>query len=232
MQEQWIAQVLREAQPGSGERVLVAVINNPCDLERADKQGWYRIPLSHAPPQIGADYLALYLTGAFPPEQRHCVSFYAPIYAYRIARRLDLLPQEVDHPHAQERYFKLELGPLRPLDRPIPSRKLRRITFISTTLPRLLNAQEINDLWDRGRGQDALWAALRAEGISAERQVEIEEQSVRYVADFVIAGPAAPLIIICTPEWRHLHNTLYFSPEHLENTPACLRAIHQSLGLS
>jgi hypothetical protein len=160
MDERRIVQILREAHPGTGDRVLVAVMNNPRDLEIAREQRWYRIPVKRAPKRVGADYLALYFTGAFPSHQRHRISLYAPIRAYRLASRIELLPDEADHPRAMERYFKVEIGPLQQLAHPIPSHKLRRVTFISTTLERLLSAREITDLWEKGLRQEALWAAL------------------------------------------------------------------------
>ena len=159
-------QVLRETRPGSSDRVLVAVMNNRRDLAIAREQGWYRIPVKRAPKRVGADYLAFYLTGAFPEEQRHRVLWYAPIRAYRLATRAALLPGEADHPRAQDSYFKIEIGPLQQLARPVISHKLRRITFISTTLTRLLNASEISDLWERGSRQDELWAALKRDDIT------------------------------------------------------------------
>ncbi|MBN1580269.1 MAG: hypothetical protein JXA89_06170 [Anaerolineae bacterium] len=168
MDDRQIARILREARPGSSERVLVAIVNNARDFEIAREQGWYRIPVQRAPRRVGADYLALYFGGAFPPSQRHQILFYAPIFAYRLATRAELLPQEAAHPRAQDRYFKLEIGPLQPLERPIPSHKLRRVTFIPTTLDRLLDAHEINDLWDKRRSRDALWAALKTDGVERE----------------------------------------------------------------
>ena len=163
---QRVVRVLRETRPGSSDRVLVAVINNQRDLDIAHERGWYRIPVKRAPRRVGADYLAFYLTGAFPEDQRHQVSYYAPIRAYRLATRAALLPDEADHPRAQDSYFKIEIGPLQQLARPIVSRKLRRVTFIPTTLARLLNANEINDLWDGGSLQDELWAALKTNDIT------------------------------------------------------------------
>jgi hypothetical protein len=161
MDERYIARVLREARPGSGERVLVAVMNNPRDLAIARDKGWYRIPVRRAPRRVGADYLALYFTGAFPEGQRHRILFYAPIHAYRLATRVELLPDEPSHPRAQERYFKVEIGTLERLAQPVPSHKLRRVTFIATTLEKLLNAREINDLWDKGLDQEELWNAIQ-----------------------------------------------------------------------
>lgn len=225
MDEAFLAQVIREAAPGSGERVLVGVMNNPRDWKIAQTMHWYRIPVERAPRQVGADYLAFYFTAAFEPDIRFSVAWYAPIYAYRLLTRAELLPDEADHPRAQARYFKLEIGPLCRLDPPIPSRRLRRITFIPTTLERLLHAQEINDLWDKGRGQDALWAALKAEGIDAERQVEVNEGGVEYVADFVIG----PLRVVCgSPVQNAPAATLYLSEEMLADPDACLRLIQQA----
>lgn len=163
MNERRIVRILRETHPGTGERVLVVVMNQPRDLWIAREQHWYRIPVRRAPRRVGADYLALYLTGAFPPDQRHKVSLYAPIRAYHLATRIDLLPEEPNHPRARERYFKVEIGPLQQLARPIPSHKLRRVTFIPTSLQRLLDAREIRDLWEKGYRQEELWTALAIE---------------------------------------------------------------------
>jgi hypothetical protein len=149
MDEGRATQILREARPGSGERVLVALINSPRDFDIARDQGWYRIPLQRAPKRVGADYLAFYFTGAFPEDQRYRVIYYAPIRAYRLSTRVELLPQESDHPRAHDRYFRIEIGALLRLERPIVSHRLRRITFISTSMDKLLSAHEINDLWDK-----------------------------------------------------------------------------------
>ena len=163
MDARQVAHVLREARPGSGDRVLVAVVNQARDFEIARREGWYRIPVQRAPSQVGADYLAFYLTGRFPPELRHRVTYYAPIRAYRLARRVTLLPDEADHPRAQESYFKIEIGPLMELERPVVSEKLRRITFISTSLEQLLSAREIRELWHKPSRRETLWRALSEE---------------------------------------------------------------------
>ena len=117
--------------------VLVVVVNDPSDLARARDQGWYRIPLARAPQRVAADYLAFYQTGAFPPDLRWTIRWLAPVQGYRIAARRDLIPDEPDHARADERYYRIQLGALAPLPHPIPSRRLRRITFIPTTLARL-----------------------------------------------------------------------------------------------
>ena len=160
MDARQVAHVLREARPGSGDRVLVAVMNNERDFEIARTEGWYRIPVKRAPKQVGADFLALYLTGRFSPELRHRVTYYAPIRAYRVARRVTLFPDEMDHPRARETYFKIEIGPLLKLEYPVISEKMRRITFISTSLEQLLHAREIRELWNKPSYRETLWRVL------------------------------------------------------------------------
>lgn len=215
-------QIIREANPGIGERVLVALMNNGRDWEIAQTLGWYRIPVERAPRQVGADYLAFYFSAAFEPALRFTVACYAPILAYRLLSRAELLPDQADHPRAGARYFKLEIGPLTRLDPPIPSRRLRRIAFIPTTLERLLHAGEINDLWDKGKGQDALWAALKGAGIDAERQVEVNEGGVEYVADFVIGA----LRVVCGAVQS---GALCLPKAALENPAECVRQIRRAL---
>src|SRR5512136_1965827 len=85
--------------------VLVAVINDTEDLDRARTQRWYRIPLAHAPARIGADFLAFYQTGVFPPEERWAVRWIAPVRGYHLATRRELIPEKPDHPRAGDRYY-------------------------------------------------------------------------------------------------------------------------------
>ena len=121
--------------PARSSRVLVAVMNNQRDFHIARDQGWYRIPYQRAPARVGADYLAFYHTKAFP-EERWAVCYYAPVRHYRVLSRRSLLPGEPSHPRADALYYKVEIGELRRLPRPIPSHRLRRITFIPTTQER------------------------------------------------------------------------------------------------
>ena len=47
------------------DRVLVAVMNRPQDLQIAREQGWYRVPAARAARGIFFEYVAFYLTAAF-----------------------------------------------------------------------------------------------------------------------------------------------------------------------
>jgi len=148
--------------PADDARVLIAVVPHPRDLEIARTQGWYRIPLNKAPAQLAADYLAFYQTAASGSE-RWSVRYYAPILRYRITTRRELLPHEASHPRANDRYYRLELGPLESLPLPIPSARLRRVTFIATTFGQMRRARDVRDLWHPDEGmdppEDTIWGA-------------------------------------------------------------------------
>lgn len=166
-------------------RVLVVVMNNQRDFAIARDEGWYRIPVNRAPQQVGADYLAFYMTRVFGGE-RWTIPYLASVLRYRLVRRRDLLPEEADHPRADEWYYKVELGPMRRLPRPIPSRRFRRVTFIPTTLERLLNAEEINDLWLHTDVQEQLHAAFKERYLPVEYHYTVAEGEGPYEADVAI----------------------------------------------
>jgi hypothetical protein len=130
------------------------------------------------------------------------VRWLAPVRGYRIASRRELIPDEPDHPRADQHYYKITVGALEPLPRPVPSRRLRRITFIPTTLARLMQAEEINDLWIKSSAQERLWAALKQADLDAERQYPLHEELPQYVADFALFGPAGRIAVLVTDEPR------------------------------
>ncbi len=168
----------------SEDRVLVAIMNNRRDFERVRDQGWYRVPVKHAPPSTtDSDYLAFYFTRAFG-EERWAVHWYAPVRGHELLSRRDLLPDEPDHPRAGRTYYKLQIGPLERLDPPIISLRWRRVTFIETTWDRFQVAQEINELY--ALGANGLFVTLKEMGIAPEREVPLREAGVEYVVDMTI----------------------------------------------
>jgi len=178
------------------ERVLIAVVPRLRDWELIRSEHWYRIPVSRAPRCIGAQYLAFYHPKVFG-DLRWTISYYAPVRRYRLARRRDLLPDEADHARADALYYKIEIGPLERLPRPIPSRKLRRVTFIMTSMSRLRAARDVADLWEQRSARDRLWRALRARGIDAHRDYSVSEGNLRYRTDLAVLGGKRGLAIQC-----------------------------------
>jgi hypothetical protein len=140
--------------------VLVAVVNNPRDLEIARLLGWYRIPLRNAPKVIGVDYLAFYQTGAFGDEKWR-IQYIAAVRGHELTTRAELLKTEPDHPRAKEEYYKVQLGALERLPQPIMAETWRRITFLYTTGEYLLQAKTVNELVVQSDERQLLWQALR-----------------------------------------------------------------------
>ena len=125
--------------------VLVAVMTNPRDLEIARVLGWYRIPVASAPKTLRVDWIAFYLTSAFG-EEKWSIRYLARVRGHELVRRRELLRDEPDHLRADEPYFKIQLGPLLQLPKPIPSRRWRRFSFLYTTGEQFNRAHEIKDL--------------------------------------------------------------------------------------
>ncbi len=170
------------------DRVLVAYMPNPADFARMQQQGWYRIPQQHAPKGLHAEYYAFYFGRRFG-AQKWSITTYAPRLGHELVRRINLLPEEPDHPRAHDLYYKIQLGALQTLPQPIVSLRWRRITFIHTTWDRFLDAREINDLFvEGGEYVDRLFVALRERGLHPERQYEVREEDATYVL---------PLVVLC-----------------------------------
>lgn len=144
--------------------VLVCVITRPADLDRVRHEGWYRVPVERVRVSLAVNYLAFYQTAAFNTE-RWAVRYLAAINQVTLAYRYELIPGEPHHPRAAMRYYRFSLGPLLTLPVAIPSRRLRRVTFIPTTFGRLLVARDIVDLWQPATTKP--WGNLWGAGVNA-----------------------------------------------------------------
>ncbi|NLE43758.1 MAG: hypothetical protein GX620_03455 [Chloroflexi bacterium] len=176
------------------DRVLVAVMNNPRDFGIAQEEGWYRVPVRHAPRSATeANVLAFYFTKAFG-DDRWAIHWYGPVRGHELVRRRDILPEETNHPRADEVYYQLQLGPLARLDTPIPSLRWRRITFLETTWDRFTAAEEINDLYVSGA--DGLYVTLKDDGFCVEREYAVYDTGVEYTVDLAIPCRDGTLAIV------------------------------------
>ncbi len=166
--------------------VLVVLLNNRQDYERVAREHWYRIPVRHAPRFFsGAGYLAFYLSRAFG-ENRWSICDYAEVRGHELTKRRELMPDQPDHPRADELYYKLQLGPLERREPPIRSKRGRRILFLWTKGDKFTTAQELNDLFHKGPAQDRLWEALKGTDLDIERQMLVHEGRSRYRVDFLV----------------------------------------------
>jgi len=141
--------------------VLVAIVPNPKDLEYARLLGWYRIPLKSAPKVIAVDYLAFYQTAAFEESNRWQIKFVAPVRGHELTTRALLFKDDIDHPRANEEYYKIQIGDLVLLRNPVFADRWRRITFFYTTGYLLNQATSIRDLVVEGEDRNILWKTLK-----------------------------------------------------------------------
>jgi hypothetical protein len=154
--------------PTPEKLILVAYVPTPRDLEIARVLGWYRIPLRTAPKVVAVDYLAFYQPASFG-EDKWRIEYIAPVQGHELTIRGELIRDQADHPRANEEYFKIQIGSLRPLPDPILAERWKRITFLYTTGEYLLNAKTINDLVVHTEDRRLLWRALRERGYSSQK---------------------------------------------------------------
>jgi len=146
--------------PSPSALILVAIMPEPEDLGYARLLGWYRIPVRTAPRVLNVDYLAFYQPASFV-DHKWRVETIAPVLGHELTTRIDLLREEPDHPRAHEEYYKIQLGPLKTLPRPIPAKTWKRLTFLYTTGDYLRRARRLTDLTVRTSERITLWKALR-----------------------------------------------------------------------
>ena len=148
--------------------ILVAILPTQRDFDIARLFGWYRIPLKNAPKVISVDYLAFDQTKSFGDTGRWQIAYVAELLGHELTRRRDLIRDEPDHPRADEEYFKLQIGPLQRLEKPIPATDWKRITFFYTTGEMFPGAQTINDLVIKSQDErEVLWHTLRERALRA-----------------------------------------------------------------
>lgn len=169
--------------------VLVAIMNNREDFAIAERQHWYRIPVSSVnkwlakrwPPK----WLAFYQTKIFAQEA-YMIRYFAQVVDIRKVYRWQLFPNEPKGKKTKRKYYQLWLKPLAKLPEPILSRRFRRVLFIPTTWEKFINAIEINDLYDGSPLENILWAQLKRLNIAAEREELVSVKRKNYFLDFAI----------------------------------------------
>jgi len=182
---------------------LVAIVPRKKDWKILKEKHWYRIPIKSAP-KIATQlrYLAFYQPKIFR-EEKWAVNYYAKIKDLEIVKRLELLPDEPKHIRAMANYYKFTIEELKRLPHPIPSKRWRRIVFIPTTLDRLMNAKEINDLYDISPIEEKIYEILKEDEVPAERQLFVHEGANTYCLDFGIFCKEGKIDVECDGKAYH-----------------------------
>ena len=157
--------------------ILVGVVPEPRDLEIARLLGWYRIPYRFAPKVVQVDYLAFYQPASFGMDHSGRIEVFAEVLGVELTTRAELIKDEPEHTRANEEYYKIQLGPLQKLSKPILAEKWKRITFLYTTGELFGSASTIQDLIVKTEERKILWLSLRekASQFQEYRQSELPE---------------------------------------------------------
>jgi hypothetical protein len=153
--------------PSSDSLLLVAVMPEPRDLEIARLLGWYRIRLKSAPKVLEVDYVAFYQPAAHGEDHGGRIEHFAGLRGHELVTRRELFRDEAGHPRANEEYYKLALGPLETLPRPILAGKWKRITFLYTTGALFGTARTVQDLVVSSDERAGLWRSLRERALKS-----------------------------------------------------------------
>ena len=181
---------------------LVAIINSKRDLDIALKQHWYRIPVKKCPKRP-IEYVAFYQTSRFGFEGKSIRS-YAKVLGRNKVKRNVLLPDEPHHPRAEEFYYKFRLSPLTLLPKPVINQNRRRVSFAFTTLNRLLNSNELSQVFDIPPLEELLSMELSRLKIPFWKEFGIyKNRCLLYRLDFAIFCNSGKLAIECDSEKWH-----------------------------
>lgn len=215
---------------------LVAVVTSDADLARFVDGGLYRIPdrsigrlLSHAS-LAQTKRVALYQTGSITDGLPSVVELHGAVERVTIEQRRRIIPEEADHPSADESYHVVRVASVQRLEVPLMSHRPRRITFVRSTTERLLHARDINDLFIGTRAEEALWPSLRELG--AERRCFMNVSDHVMEVDFAIVNNDRAIGIVCSDDdyvpdapagdW----SVMRFSNASIEgDLPGCLQQI-------
>ncbi|MCB9453597.1 MAG: hypothetical protein H6672_19370 [Anaerolineaceae bacterium] len=160
------------------DRVLVGVINRKRDLAYARDAHWYRIPQARMSGGVHTEYVAFFLSRAFK-DKNGGIHYYARRAGVELVYRRDLLPEETDHPRAQDTYYKVQLGALVEKTPPILNPSRRSVSFIYTTWDRFVHARQIGDLYSQADYfVDRIYHALRNRGIQSYRTWDAQYPNV------------------------------------------------------
>ena len=224
---------------------LIGVVTNDADLERFARDRIYRIPTRSLGRALGATaldetkYLALYQTSSIAEGLPGAIEMWGEVEKISRQLRRKILPHEPDHPSADELYHLIRLKSVARLERPILSRRPRRLTFIRTTMRHLLAASELNDLIVGTPSEEKLWSSLKERDV--ERRFLIDRGGLVMELDFAIFSGEESLGVICrddaprpsalAPLRNDGWSILRFSPAALEaDFGTCLKRIMTTLG--
>ncbi len=171
--------------PNLRGEMLLAIFKYPWSLTILQDEGWYHVPVKYAPNTWPPKWMCFYQGKIFEKEA-YRVKYYGELESYEAVPYRELFPNQIESEKADLPYYRVRLKELIPLDRPIPSFRPRRLSFIPTTWAKFESAEQINDLFDESPLEDLMWRELKELDVRAERQWEFPIKKKRYFLDFAV----------------------------------------------
>ena len=166
--------------------MLLAIFKYKYSLTYLQEEGWYHIPVDHAPKSFkSAKWLCFYQGKAFAQEA-YRVQYYGEIEGYEVVPYRKIFPNRFESVKSDWPYYKVHLKELKRRPEPILSFRPRRLSFVPTTWVKFESATQINDLFNDSPLEDILWQELKTLDIKAERQWMLPVKKKNYYLDFAI----------------------------------------------
>ncbi|MFH1286582.1 MAG: DUF559 domain-containing protein [Candidatus Magasanikbacteria bacterium] len=183
---------------------LVGIVPRPNLWPRICRENWYHVPVAHTPEgALEAHWVAFYFPHDFDVSLRDRISHYARVRAVEVAKRITLFPDEPEHERAEQMYLKFLLDDIRTLTKTIPCP--RRVIHILTTLGRLRDADNVNDLFLLSTLEEHMYSEFRRRGISADRQYYVKAtEGTSYFLDLCVLCQRGHIDIECDGEAYHM----------------------------
>ena len=181
--------------------VLVVVLKSKRDLAILLSENWYRVPVARLPKRR-FDYLAFYQTAVFGSQGKQ-ILYFARVLSWQIAKRRDLLSNDLKHPKANDDYYCLLVGEIKKLPSPVKNIIPRRVFFGFTTLKQLLKSKNILQLYKVAPTEQILKAGLEEAGIKAVAQYYVSVGERRYFLDFAVFCKNGGIAIECDNTKAH-----------------------------
>ena len=147
-------------------------------------------------------YLAFYQPTSFGRQGKR-IQYYAPVLDYKVIKRSDLLPKELEHPRAKDYYLQIHVGKIEKLSQLIRNIIPRRISFGFTTLNHLLKSKDILQLYNVTPTEPMIEDGLKEAGIKAIPQYYVKGEGKRYCLDFAVFCQRGKIAIECDNKKAH-----------------------------
>lgn len=187
------------------EIVLVGVLKSKRDLRLLLCEHWYRIPTAFLPKRTFS-YVAFYQPAIFGRNGKR-IKYFARVIGREIRERVELLPNEPNHPRARDSYLKITFRRVLRLRKPVKNIIPRRIVFGFTTLRALKSARDILELYGVPKTEQILCKRLARSCIATIAEHTVSARGRHCRIDLVVCCRGGGIAIECDNNKAHTPKT-------------------------